>query len=128
MDNIRGVYYETITTSKPHFINTLFMVVHGGLAAYAVVTTLAVHSFLAGLALGAEAELSGVLVIFLAILAHKSTAGFALGVSLVRNQIPSRLAWPFSSKARSRRSTSIWNSRKFRQQRSITTSPSASSR
>lgn len=66
---------------------------HGGLAAYAVVTTLAVHSFLAGLALGAEPELSGALVIFLAILAHKSTAGFALGVSLVRNQIPSRLAW-----------------------------------
>lgn len=66
---------------------------HGGMAAYAVVAALSIHSFLAGLALGAEAELGGALVIFLAILAHKSSAGFALGVSLVRKHTPARLAW-----------------------------------
>jgi len=47
----------------------------------------------AGLALGAQPELGGALIIFLAIMAHKSTAGFALGVSLVRNGIPRRRAW-----------------------------------
>lgn len=65
----------------------------GGLTAYAVLTALSVHSLMAGLALGAEPELAGALVIFLAIVAHKSTAGFALGVSLVRNRLPRRLAW-----------------------------------
>ena len=64
-----------------------------GLAAYAVLTALSVHSFLAGLTLGAEPELAGALVIFLAILAHKTTAGFALGVSLVRTAMARRHAW-----------------------------------
>lgn len=65
---------------------------HGGdaLAAYAVLIALSIHSLLAGLALGAEAELSRVLVIWLAILAHKSAAGFALGVSLARSGLPER--------------------------------------
>ena len=49
---------------------------------------------LAGLALGAVPELAGALVIFLAILAHKTTAGFALGVSLVRNPMARQRAWP----------------------------------
>ena len=51
------------------------------------------HSFLAGLTLGAEPELAGALVIFIAILAHKTTAGFALGVSLVRNTMARQHAW-----------------------------------
>ncbi len=62
-------------------------------SAYAVLTVLSVHSFLAGLALGAQPELTGALVIFLAIVAHKSTGGFALGVSLVRHRMPPRRAW-----------------------------------
>ena len=65
----------------------------GGLAAYAALTALSIHSFLAGLTLGAEPELAGALVIFVAILAHKTTAGFALGVSLVRNPLARRHAW-----------------------------------
>ena len=48
---------------------------------------------MAGLALGAQPELAGALVIFLAIMAHKSIGGFALGVSLVRNRMPARRAW-----------------------------------
>lgn len=68
---------------------------HGpsGFAAYAALAALSVHSFLAGLVLGAEPELAGALVIFLAILAHKTTAGFALGVSLVRNRMARKRAW-----------------------------------
>lgn len=61
--------------------------------AYAVLTVLSVHSFLAGLALGAQPELTGAFVIFLAIVAHKSTGGFALGVSLVRHRMPPGRAW-----------------------------------
>lgn len=61
--------------------------------AYAVLTVLSVHSFLAGLALGAQPALTGAFVIFLAIVAHKSTGGFALGVSLVRHRMPVRRAW-----------------------------------
>ncbi len=61
--------------------------------AYAVLIALSAHSFMAGLALGAQPELAGALVIFLAIMAHKSIGGFALGVSLVRNRMPTRRAW-----------------------------------
>jgi zinc transporter 1/2/3 len=64
-----------------------------GLKAYAVLTALSVHSLLAGLALGAEHELNTALVLFAAILAHKSAAGFALGVSLVRSRMPRARAW-----------------------------------
>lgn len=63
------------------------------LAAYAVLTALSIHSLLAGLALGAEPELARALVISLAIIAHKSAAGFALGVSLARSGLPTRQSW-----------------------------------
>jgi zinc transporter 1/2/3 len=65
----------------------------GVLAAYAVLTALSIHSLLAGLALGAQPEISRALVISLAIVAHKSAAGFALGVSLVRSQLGTRQVW-----------------------------------
>ncbi len=64
-----------------------------GLTPYAVLTALSIHSFLAGLALGAQSAVAGALVIFIAIVAHKSTAGFALGVSLVRNRMAATRAW-----------------------------------
>jgi len=64
-----------------------------GLTAYTVMAALSLHSLLAGLALGAEPEAAGALVIFVAVMAHKSTAGFALGVSLVRSPLTRRRAW-----------------------------------
>lgn len=63
------------------------------LGAYAVLTALSIHSLLSGLALGTEPELSRALVISFAIIAHKSAAGFALGVSLARSALPARQAW-----------------------------------
>lgn len=68
---------------------------HGrhGLAAYAVLTALSLHSLVAGLALGTQADVGGALVIFLAILSHKTVEGFALGVSLVRDGMSRRRAW-----------------------------------
>ena len=59
----------------------------GRLTAYAVLTALSLHAFVAGLALGAQPELSAAMVIFIAIMAHKTSEGFALGVSLARSPI-----------------------------------------
>jgi len=66
---------------------------HDALSAYAVLTALSIHSLLAGVALGAQPDLSRALVISLAIIAHKSAAGFALGVSLARSPLPTKQSW-----------------------------------
>lgn len=66
---------------------------HDTLSAYAVLTALSIHSLLAGLALGAEPDLARALVISLAIIAHKTAAGFALGVSLARSPLPPTQSW-----------------------------------
>lgn len=55
-----------------------------GVSAYALVVILSVHSVLAGAALGTEDTFSGSLVIFLAIIAHKGAAGFALTLDFRR--------------------------------------------
>jgi zinc transporter 1/2/3 len=51
---------------------------------YLLLITLSIHSIIAGMALGAQQSLAGFAVIVIAIIAHKSAAGFALGVSLHR--------------------------------------------
>ncbi len=58
-----------------------------GLYPYVLVVALSLHSILAGLALGTQDSFTNGLVIFSAILVHKTTAGFALGVSLARSGI-----------------------------------------
>ncbi len=55
---------------------------------YLLLLTLSIHSIIAGMALGAQQSLAGFVVIVIAILAHKSAAGFALGVSLHRIGVP----------------------------------------
>jgi zinc transporter 1/2/3 len=55
---------------------------------YLLLLTLSIHSVIAGMALGAQSSVAGFLIIVIAILAHKSAAGFALGVSLHRIGIP----------------------------------------
>jgi zinc transporter 1/2/3 len=52
---------------------------------YALVVILSVHSILEGAALGTEDTLVGSLAIFLAIIAHKGAAAFALGVGFQRS-------------------------------------------
>jgi zinc transporter 1/2/3 len=66
---------------------------HDTLSAYAVLTALSIHSLLAGIALGTQPDLSRAIVISIAIIAHKSAAGFALGVSLARSPLPTALSW-----------------------------------
>lgn len=62
---------------------------HDAVSAYSALVALSIHSLVGGLALGAEQETARVLVIFLAIFAHKSAEGFALGISLARSSIGS---------------------------------------
>ena len=54
---------------------------------WALVAALSIHSFVVGIALGSQSLAPEATVIFAAIMAHKSTAGFALGISLVRSPI-----------------------------------------
>lgn len=55
-----------------------------GVSAYAIVVILSIHSVLAGAALGTEDTMNGSLVIFIAIIAHKGAAGFALTLDFLR--------------------------------------------
>jgi len=48
---------------------------------------LAIHSIIAGMSLGLETGMASGMVIFIAIIAHKGSASFALGVSLVNAKI-----------------------------------------
>ena len=64
-----------------------------GPMAFLLTVVLSFHSLLAGLALGAEGTLTGSLAIFLAIAAHKGSAGFALGVDLERAGVAASRRW-----------------------------------
>jgi zinc transporter 1/2/3 len=57
------------------------------LAPYVLALVLSVHSIIAGIALGAESSAITSAALFIAIMAHKGVAGFALGVSLRRAHI-----------------------------------------
>jgi len=62
------------------------------LSAYVLLAGLSVHSVLAGIALGAQPNLERTIAVMLAVVAHKSTEGFALGISLARNRVPTRVS------------------------------------
>lgn len=66
---------------------------HETVSAYSALVALSIHSLVGGLALGAEQDSTRVVVIFLAIFAHKSAEGFALGVSLARSAISRTQSW-----------------------------------
>jgi zinc transporter 1/2/3 len=55
------------------------------LAPYILLLVLSFHSIIAGASLGAEHTTAGSLVLLVAIFAHKGSAAFALGISLVRS-------------------------------------------
>lgn len=55
-----------------------------GINPYIIVLVLSVHSVIAGIALGAEEHVTRALVILFAILAHKGSASFAIGINLAR--------------------------------------------
>ena len=61
---------------------------------YLLLTTLSIHSLIAGVALGTDEEQSSFLVLLIAILAHKGSAGFALGTTFQRAGMAVRRALP----------------------------------
>ena len=54
---------------------------------YVLLLILSVHSVITGVALGTESRIAQAAVIMIAVLAHKGTAAFALGVSMLRTNI-----------------------------------------
>ncbi len=73
------------------------LAVHAGdhrLSSYVLMAGLSIHSVLAGIALGAQTDLERTLAIFVALVCHKSTEGFALGVSLARNHVRRSISSP----------------------------------
>lgn len=54
---------------------------------YVLLLILSVHSIITGVALGTESRVLQAVVIIIAVLAHKGTAAFALGVSLLRTNM-----------------------------------------
>ncbi len=53
-------------------------------SSFILLLVLSVHSVILGLALGAQKSMTGAMAVFIAIMAHKAMAGFALGVSYRR--------------------------------------------
>ncbi len=61
---------------------------------YLLLATLSIHSLIAGVALGTDEVQSSFLVLLVAILAHKGSAGFALGTTFQRAGVSVRRALP----------------------------------
>lgn len=59
-----------------------------------LLVVLSLHSIILGLALGSQSALAGAVIVFLAIVAHKGAAGFALGVGYQRAGRTRRRALP----------------------------------
>jgi len=69
-----------------------FKQIHSGasqstLIAYLLATILSVHSVIAGSALGIDKTSAGAFILFFAIMAHKSSASYALAINLNRSNI-----------------------------------------
>ncbi len=65
---------------------------HNGFA-YLALVLFSIHAFLAGATVGLSGNLAMAIIVFLAILAHKWAASFALAVKLSRSSIPMIWAW-----------------------------------
>jgi zinc transporter 1/2/3 len=64
---------------------------------FVLLLVLSVHSLIEGVTLGAQNSISGLLIVFIAIMAHKAVAGFALGVSYRRTGCSFRRAAPVAA-------------------------------
>lgn len=61
---------------------------HSALSPYILTLVLSVHSLIAGTAVGLEPQLAGAAILLMAILFHKGSAAFALGVRLAKSGLP----------------------------------------
>jgi len=85
--------------SLPHFSHASKGHDGGATYPYVLALLLSVHSVITGIALGLEQNMAGALAILAAVLAHKSIAAMALGISIDREKIDARrsriLLWTF---------------------------------
>jgi zinc transporter 1/2/3 len=81
-----GTQHEVVEPEQEHIIHRPY--------AFLLLLVLSVHSLIAGAALGAQGAVRTALVVFLAIVAHKAVAGFALGVGYRRTELPLRRIVP----------------------------------
>lgn len=58
---------------------------------YLLLILLSIHSVIAGAALGIDNNITHILIIFIAIISHKSAESFALGISMCTHQIPKKV-------------------------------------
>ncbi|MEA3492063.1 MAG: ZIP family metal transporter [Campylobacterota bacterium] len=58
-------------------------------ASYILIFILSIHSIIVGVALGTEETIKQSIIIAIAVLAHKGSAAFALGVSMLKSEIES---------------------------------------
>ena len=56
-------------------------------ASYVLIFILSIHSIIVGIALGTETAMNQSIIIAIAVLAHKGSAAFALGVSMLKSKI-----------------------------------------
>lgn len=63
------------------------------LSSYLLVFLLSIHSILLGATLGVEETLASVMIIFMAIIAHKTAEAFALGVNLGNSNLTQKTAY-----------------------------------
>jgi len=75
---------STSTTSPSSAVSKLFMPI-------ILTLVLSIHSIIAGFSIGVQKQSSEVLTLFIAVIAHKWTESFALGVSLVQNQVNQKM-------------------------------------
>jgi len=90
----RGHRHGALTTHGQHELADE-VAVHAAdhhLATYALLAGLSIHSILSGIALGAQTNLDRALAVFAALVSHKATEGFALGISLARNNVARPIA------------------------------------
>ncbi len=57
---------------------------------YVLIFVLSIHSIIAGIALGSEIIMAQSIIIAIAILAHKGSAAFALGVNMIKSKLETR--------------------------------------
>jgi zinc transporter ZupT len=77
-----------------HITREIYQNTQTATSAFAILATLmlAMHSFLAGAALGVSDSLSFILIILVAILGHKWAASFALAIQINKSQLSTRFA------------------------------------
>ena len=56
-------------------------------ASYVLIFILSIHSIIVGIALGTETAMNQSIIIAIVVLAHKGSAAFALGVSMLKSKI-----------------------------------------